>query len=330
MLSCYHRSSKIQRFGDNRDCSVMSAVKNVCIFGGTHGNEMSGVCLLKKWKDSPGLLKRSSFETKAVISNPEAVKLTRRYRDCDLNRSFTKENLEAKLTADTPYEIRRANELTNMLSAGGEIGPCQVLIDLHNTTSNMKMCLIHRNLDKVVLQMIAYVNSKLPENDCRNLYRTGPVDHATDLAPYGIGLEVGPQPQGVLRDDIMLLHEKTVMHCLDFIELFNSGVEFQSTDVITYQNVEFVTFPRDSNGEINATIHPSLQDKDWEPIKSRDPVFRLFDGTVLLLSDVVKMDIKEGEVFYPCFVNEAAYYEKDVAFFLTKQTQISVPALSTL
>lgn len=37
------------------------------------------------------------------------------------------------------------------------------------------------------------------------------------------GLEVGPQPQGVLRSNIFESMRMIVKHALDFIELFNSG-----------------------------------------------------------------------------------------------------------
>lgn len=44
--------------------------------------------------------------------------------------------------------------------------------------------------------------------------------------PYGFslaGLEVGPQPQGVLRSNIFDAMRVILKHALDFIELFNEG-----------------------------------------------------------------------------------------------------------
>lgn len=38
-----------------------------------------------------------------------------------------------------------------------------------------------------------------------------------------IGLEVGPQPQGVLRSNIFEAMRVILKHALDFIELFNEG-----------------------------------------------------------------------------------------------------------
>lgn len=37
------------------------------------------------------------------------------------------------------------------------------------------------------------------------------------------GLEVGPQPQGVLRSNIFEAMRVILKHSLDFIELFNEG-----------------------------------------------------------------------------------------------------------
>lgn len=38
------------------------------------------------------------------------------------------------------------------------------------------------------------------------------------------GLEVGPQPQGVLRSNIFEAMRVILKHALDFIELFNEGI----------------------------------------------------------------------------------------------------------
>ncbi|HIO95788.1 MAG TPA: aspartoacylase, partial [Campylobacterales bacterium] len=63
-------------------------IKKVAITGGTHGNELTGVYLVKKWQKSPTRIKRSSFETITQLMNQQAIKEVRRYIDHDLNRSF--------------------------------------------------------------------------------------------------------------------------------------------------------------------------------------------------------------------------------------------------
>lgn len=66
----------------------------------------------------------------------------------------------------------------------------------------------------------------------------------------------------------------------------------------------------------------SSQDHDFEPLRPGEPIFKLFSGEDVLY---------EGDsVVYPVFVNEAAYYEKHVAFLKSEKIRISVPALPGL
>ncbi|XP_042372028.1 aspartoacylase-like, partial [Plectropomus leopardus] len=44
------------------------------------------------------------------------------------------------------------------------------------------------------------------------------------VAKHPVGLEVGPQPQGVLRSNIFEAMRVILKHALDFIELFNEGM----------------------------------------------------------------------------------------------------------
>lgn len=64
-------------------------LRRVAVIGGTHGNEMSGVCLVQHWLQAPGELQRPSFAAEPVLANPAASAACRRYVDCDLNRAFT-------------------------------------------------------------------------------------------------------------------------------------------------------------------------------------------------------------------------------------------------
>ncbi|XP_039518152.1 aspartoacylase-like [Pimephales promelas] len=71
-------------------------------------------------------------------------------------------------------------------------------------------------------------------------------------------------------------------HALDFIELFNSGVEFPPCTVEVFRVQERIDYPRDTNGNITAMVHPHLQDCDWEPLNQGDPMFLTFDGRTIL------------------------------------------------
>lgn len=46
-----------------------------------------------------------------------------------------------------------------------------------------------------------------------------------DLSHLQTGVEVGPQPQGVARADVLDKMRKIVKHGLDFVQLFNEGNE---------------------------------------------------------------------------------------------------------
>lgn len=72
----------------------MNKIKHVLIVGGTHGNELTGVYLLKKFEQCPELIRRPSFETITLLGNPKAVEAGVRYIDKDLNRCFNLQELE--------------------------------------------------------------------------------------------------------------------------------------------------------------------------------------------------------------------------------------------
>lgn len=73
--------------------SCFHEARRVAIFGGTHGNEMSGVTLVNLWIQNGKEIQRKGVETKPFITNPRAVEKCTRYVDTDLNRAFTTENL---------------------------------------------------------------------------------------------------------------------------------------------------------------------------------------------------------------------------------------------
>lgn len=73
--------------------SCFHEARRVAIFGGTHGNEMSGVTLVNLWIQNGKEIHRKGVETKPFITNPRAVEKCTRYVDTDLNRAFTTENL---------------------------------------------------------------------------------------------------------------------------------------------------------------------------------------------------------------------------------------------
>jgi aspartoacylase len=91
----------------------MRRIDRVVIIGGTHGNELIGAYLIKKFEQFPKMIQRSSFETLTLLANPQAFAECRRYIDKDLNRCFKSEDLENPILSS--YEDRRAKEIKKIL-----------------------------------------------------------------------------------------------------------------------------------------------------------------------------------------------------------------------
>jgi len=146
---------------------VHDPVQSVCIGGGTHGNELHGVYLVKNWLKAGGHeIRRTSFQTHAVLSNPRAVEKCVRYIDVDLNRQFTPENLfpSEDEKQGLPYEIKRAQDLYSQFQDESGDKGVDLWLDLHNTTANMGPCFImsHKN-SSFSLQIAAHVLTKFPD-----------------------------------------------------------------------------------------------------------------------------------------------------------------------
>ncbi|XP_045710987.1 N-acyl-aromatic-L-amino acid amidohydrolase (carboxylate-forming) [Phyllostomus hastatus] len=301
-------------------------LRRVAVAGGTHGNEMSGVYLARQWLQAPGELQRPSFSTTPVLANPAAAAACRRYVDRDLNRTFTSAVLTARPHPDDPYEVTRARELNQLLGPKASGQAFDFILDLHNTTANVGTCLVLEAAHNVfALHLCRHLQLQSPEPPCRVFLYQLPREESYSVhsaGKNGMGLELGPQPQGVLRADLFTRMRALVAAALDFIQLFNQGTAFPAFEMEVYRKVGSVDFPRTEAGDLAGTVHPQLQDRDFEPLRPGAPIFRLFSGEDALY---------EGEsTVYPVFINEAAYYEKGIAFFQTEKFTVSVPALPAL
>ncbi|XP_044523578.1 aspartoacylase [Gracilinanus agilis] len=297
---------------------AQAPLTRVAIFGGTHGNELSGVLLVKHWEEDGAEVQRPGLRVTPFISNPRAVQRGVRYVDCDLNRVFDAARLGQEPPEDRPYEVGRAQEIRRLF------GAYDVILDLHNTTSNMGCALIlESSQDDLLIQMFRYIQSSLAPTPCFVYLIDHPsLKYATtrSIAKHPVGIEVGPQPQGVLRADILQQMRSMVKHALDFIQFFNEGKEFPACSLEVYQVTGKVDYPRKANGEIAAVIHPSLQDQDWKPLRPGEPTFLTLDGATIPF---------DGDApVYPVFVNEAAYYEKGEAFAKTRRVTLTARRLN--
>ena len=292
-------------------------IKKVAITGGTHGNELTGVYLINKFIKNPTLVKRDSFETLFMHTNLGAMKQCTRYVDKDLNRTFTKSGLrDPKLDS---YEDRLAKEINKKIGPKGSDNPnVDFVMDLHSTTSKMGLSICISTEDKLSWQVAAYVKECIPELHIFSWKGdTGDTSFVSSIPPSGFTIEVGSIPQGVLRADMFFETEKIIQTILNFFELHNTNkLEKTYTQVEIYDNVKTVDFPKDDNGNIEAMVHPNLQENGYFKLKNGDPIFITLDGKNVVYKD------KDG--LYALFINEAAYYEKGVAMCLADKKIISL------
>jgi aspartoacylase len=290
-------------------------VRNVAIVGGTHGNEVTGVYLLERWKENLREIERESFDTTRVLANPEAVRRGVRYIDQDLNRSFP--GGEPGDADSSSCEARRAAELYRLLGPGGN-SHVDFIIDLHSATSNMGITLTLLNAHEYNLKAAAYVTRHLPHV---NIYvieghgRAHPYLNA--LVATAVSIEVGPVPQGVLRHDKFEETNRVVGLILDYIHAINTGQDIECQSALeVYLHREAVSYPRGRNNEILGMVHDALEGHDFRILHRGDPIFYTLQG------DTLTYDGDDG--LYPIFINEAAYYGEGVAFVLTEKINIAV------
>jgi aspartoacylase len=292
-------------------------IRTVAVVGGTHGNEFSGIYLEKRYRNQPELMARSSFSCKTLFANPEAHQANKRYLHSDLNRQFKTADLANPLL--TNYEQSRAKVINAELGPKGA-AKTDFVIDLHNTTSNMGACLILTQPGRIYNLLAGYIRLKMPDAVIsRDEDHFAAEDHALlcTVGTYGVIVEVGPQPQSVLRQDVLeQMHEMT-QHILDFIELYNThALPELPKRVEAFRYLHSIKLPLSASGERLGMVHKNIQDRDYHPIEPGAPLFTLFDGTVL--------NYDGTEVVYPTFINEAAYYDNNLAMSLNDKVWIEV------
>ncbi len=290
-------------------------INRVLIAGGTHGNEFTGVYLIKLFEQFPELIRRSTFETLTLLANPQAFAVGRRYIDKDLNRCFLRQYLED--TTLYNYEDLLAKNLNYFYGKNGK-NPVDFIVDLHSTTANMGITILIDNEEPFNLNLAAYLSDIYPTIKVYSSGNSGRSQNALrSLGKFSIGIEVGSVPQGVLNADFFLKTQSIIYMILDYLELYNQDKlpKFPNSFIL-YKYIETIDFPRNENGEIMAMIHPQLQFKDYEALNPGEPIFlTLDDQTISYAAD---------STTYPVFINEAAYYENRIAMCLTKKYQITI------
>ncbi|MEA5508776.1 aspartoacylase [Crocosphaera sp. UHCC 0190] len=289
---------------------MIKKIKKVALFGGTHGNEMTGIYLIKKFLKNPHLIERSTFDIFPFLANPKAIDLRVRYVDTDLNRCFDQRDIDnldhglyEQLLAKTIYQKLIKNQI-------------QFLIDLHSTTSQMGLSIILSDTNSFHLCLVSYLSSIYPE--LKVLYYRSERENlllrsSTEL---GLTIEVGPVAQGILDATLFSQTEQLIYSLLDYLDNYNQEEIADLPRKLTYYEVfKTIDYPR-NHQEITGMIHPTLQFKDYQPLNPGDPLFITFDGETITY---------EGDTtVYPVFINESAYYEKSIAMCLTEKREVTV------
>ncbi|MBQ2561311.1 MAG: aspartoacylase [Fibrobacter sp.] len=298
----------------------MSKINTIVVAGGTHGNERTGVSLVEKWKAHPECYDKlcPSANVELVLCNPEAVRLNRRYRDFDLNRAFSQTCLDMTVEP-APFEFRRARELNKIYGPKGANTRTDLILDVHNTGANMGLCLILSARDPFTMRASAVLTQEF--EDAWIYYQ--PEERSASpyfgtVAKADVCIEIGPQQHGTLNAAIFERSEKLVKRYLELADEWNRG-ELQKRapiQVDVYTQLRDLGYPKpQGGGSIQAMIHPELDGRDYRELKKGDKLFRTFGG-----KDILFEGEPDGRPVYPIFINEPAYYEKDIAMSLTVKT----------
>ena len=273
------------------------SIKKVIIFGGTHGNEWTGVMAVNKYADAL----KSEFkdlELHFYHANPEAYRINRRFKDEDLNRAFQ------FIHEDRPhsYENGRARELKARIDQE----PCFVL-DLHTTTSNMGNTVIISHDEPLNFHVAANLHKNL--SDTRVILSPDPdKKYLASQSQYGMMIEVGPVANGVVNGVVLeatLALIREVLRSVSTLKTVTAGA------VEIYEEIEDIFYPQNESGEMTSYIHKDFQGKDFAPLEGSYIPFKSFLGVDE--SRVAK------EKLYPIFINEAAYYPVKLAYTLCRK-----------
>ncbi len=298
-----------------------AAAPRVLVVAGTHGNERNAPWLLQQWRQRPELLQRHGLEVDLEIGNPAAFAAQRRYIERDLNRTF-----QSALLADPTQqgvEVQRARQLLERFGPGGQRA-CQVALDLHSTTAAMGNSLVVYGRRPADLALAAALQHRLGLPIYLHEGDASQVGYLVEQWPCGLVIEVGPVAQGLVTAAICRQSQLALEAALASLAEARSGQLRLPAALVVHRHCGSIDLPRGSDGEPTATLHPSLQGRDWQPLGPAAPIFSLADGGVLRLGDgLVPGGAGPSGTHWPVFINEAAYGEKGIAFSLTQRQRLA-------
>lgn len=277
----------------------MSSLSKVIIVGGTHGNEFTGIQIVRHYQDYL-TQKFPELELEFIFANPEAHKLNSRFKDEDLNRAFQYLNEER-----TSYEHKRAHEIKKIIQKE----KCLVL-DLHTTTSNMGSTVIVSHYNSVNFSLCSKLSREI--SSCRIIGAPDPhLKYLASQSEFGLIVEVGPVANGIVSA-APLEKSLAIIECI--LKEVSGQKLSQNGTLEIYEEVQDVAYPTDENNQITGYIHCTFQDQDFKELRGTFTPFRTHKN------QNVEMNVEEK--LYPIFINEAAYYPQQLAFTLCRKKSI--------
>ncbi len=269
----------------------------VTISGGVHGNELTGIYIVKKLRHDNPITHNISLDY--LLANPKAIAECRRYIDVDLNRSFTQQALQ---TDSHLYEHERAKVIKERLKHS------DFLIDLHTTTANMGITIVLSSLAPKSLNVAKILAREYEDVRILLWLSNSEGEFINSLVQSSMTIEVGPVCQGVLESELFFRTLKVVHRAIDILDKDEQIAE----QTEAFKIVDTIDFPRRDN-DLYGMIHPEFLGKDYKVLHTNDPIFLTFDEEEIFY---------QGQDCYPVFINEAAYYEKRVAFCVTQKLKV--------
>jgi aspartoacylase len=288
---------------NHKDYTMNTLPKKIVVCGQTHGNEWTGRYVVQHLKTLNLKVSFPNIDVKLILANPKAFNINKRYVEQDLNRSFTARK-------DSTYESQRSIEIEkeiNEFSAGEDV----FILDLHTTTSNMGSSLVMHSLSQENVSVFSYLKSKKPETEAYAWIEAKELKFLNSISNYGFAIEVGPIAQGTLD---AVVYEKTLESVMNTLTFLNSPKSFENS-IRDHETIHVfernVDYPRDSSGYPLAMIAAEFTNKNFTPLSKGDFVFEDFAKKKICLDSAAGLT--------PLFINEAAYYEKNIAFSLTRK-----------
>lgn len=267
----------------------------IAVIGGTHGNEPTGIRVVKDLEKSSKTFLNSY---KAFLGNPKAFEQGKRYVDSDLNRAFGEPT------------VALGNEKVCSEVLKKEIqGNFDFILDLHTTTSNMGLTIILTHLDENSLKSACFLKNLNPELKIIISVRAGKeCPYTTSMTKSGLTVEVGPVANNVINAELILATHKMVTQLLDFD--FKETFDYSKFEC--FQTYGLLSYPNENEEEW--MLHPNVDGNDFTELTNGEPLFINLKGEIMYY---------EGDSVYPLFVNEAAYQENNTALEYARKIKLS-------